>query len=170
MKHLWSPWRLEYVQSPEKKKTKAGGCIFCSLLEEEDSFENLILYRDKDLYIILNRYPYNNGHLMIIPCRHVGHLKDLKADEIQKLMLWTQACLVVLESEFSAQGFNVGMNVGEAAGAGIAPHLHQHIVPRWAGDTNFMPVLGEIKCIPDHLKAAYDRLKEPVIKEVRARA
>jgi len=163
MKNLWNPWRLEYVKNPDKQKFE-GDCVFCHLRDSEVNYESLVLYKDADLYAVLNRYPYSNGHMMVIPCKHEGKLNRLEGALAQKMMVWAQKITSVLESQYSAQGFNLGFNIGDAAGAGIAPHLHMHIVPRWQGDTNFMPVISEVKCIPDHLKNAYDQLKEPVSK------
>jgi len=161
MKNLWSPWRLEYVQDP-KKKSPEGGCIFCELSGADLNEKSLVLFRDNEAFVVMNRFPYSNGHLLLIPNQHVKKYTDLTPNLVQKLSLWQQKCVQVLENEFSAQGFNVGANLGEAAGAGIAGHLHFHVVPRWNGDTNFMPVIGELKSIPDHLEYAYSRLQKPL--------
>lgn len=162
MDQLWSPWRLEYVRDPKKRNEKE--CLFCRLARAELNPESLVLYRDADVFVVLNKFPYNNGHLMVVPTSHHAQLYALSPKVLHKMASWATACTTVLEKEINAQGFNVGFNLGDAAGAGIGAHLHQHIVPRWSGDTNFMPVLAEVKCIPDHLTSTYERLREPMIQ------
>lgn len=153
MERLWAPWRLEYVQGPG-----AGECVFC-LGEPAEDAARLVLHRGAHCFIILNRFPYSNGHLMVAPLRHVARPNLLTAAEAAELHHLTCLCLELLGSEFKAQGFNVGMNLGAVAGAGVVDHVHQHIVPRWGGDTNFMPVFADVRVIPQHLEAAFAQLQ-----------
>ncbi|MEM4658688.1 MAG: HIT domain-containing protein [Candidatus Methanosuratincola sp.] len=153
MKTLWAPWRIEYIRG----EGKTPGCIFCDKPKETNDRANLILYRGKTCYMMMNRYPYSNGHIMVLPLRHTKMLEDLTSEEKLELMdqivLGTEALKV-----FSPDGFNIGMNLGRAAGAGIEDHLHFHVVPRWSGDTNFMPVIGDVRVIPEYLEETYTRL------------
>lgn len=155
MKHLWAPWRVAYVTGPRET-----GCVFCEAPTAGDDRTALVVYRAAAAYIILNRYPYNSGHLMVVPFRHVARLEALTADEAQALVDLTGLAVRALERILAAEGFNVGMNLGRAAGAGIEDHLHIHVVPRWIGDTNYMPVLGETKVLPQHLDETYARLAD----------
>ena len=153
MKRLWAPWRLEYIQGPE-----ANVCIFCVDDDTLADRERLILVRREFCCLMMNRYPYANGHLMVSPYRHLGDTSDLEEAEvleIHHLMIEGQA---VLREVCAAQGFNVGWNLGRAAGAGIADHIHLHIVPRWVGDNNFMPILADTRVIPQHIEKTYDLL------------
>lgn len=150
---LWAPWRLQYIRGP-----KAPGCVFCRALEAGDDRENLVVRRGEHAFVILNRYPYTSGHLMVTPARHVAAPEDLSAAEAAELWRLMTECKRALDAEFRAQGYNVGLNVGSAAGAGIAEHLHLHVVPRWAGDTNFMPVVGGVGVVSQHLLDVYDAL------------
>lgn len=153
MKTLWAPWRIEYIRG----EGKTPGCIFCDKPKEANDRENLILYRGKTCYIIMNRYPYSNGHIMVLPFRHTKMLEDLTSQE--KLELMDQIALGMEALKvFRPDGFNIGMNLGRAAGAGIEDHLHFHVVPRWNGDTNFMPVIGDVRVIPEYLEETYARL------------
>ena len=154
MKQLWTPWRLEYILSDKK-----AGCIFCEFLEQEDDRANLILLRGQRCFLMLNKYPYNNGHLMAVPYRHVESLELLHPEEQSDLMAMTALAIRALRRAMAPNGFNVGYNIGKVAGAGVEDHVHCHIVPRWNGDTNFMPVLGEIRVIPQSLDSAYDQIK-----------
>lgn len=151
MKNLWAPWRMEYILSDKEKE-----CIFCTKPFENKDRENLILYRGSLCYVIMNKYPYNNGHIMIVPYLHKSELTELSDDIISELIMLTKYSMECINKAFSPEGYNVGINIGAAAGAGIEEHLHLHIVPRWAGDTNFMIVTGEIKTIPQHLMDTYD--------------
>jgi ATP adenylyltransferase len=155
MEHLWAPWRMAYIDAPPKK---VEGCVFCGKLEQAEDREQLILYRGEHCFIIMNLFPYNNGHLMVAPYRHTADLVGLTAAEQEELMRLTRHCVKLLTEAFRPEGFNLGMNLGRTAGAGVADHLHLHIVPRWNGDTNFMPVLGETKVLPDALFSSYDKL------------
>ena len=153
MEKLWTPWRLEYIKAP-----KTGRCIFCDLPKDQQDKENRILHRGKHCFIIMNTFPYSNGHLMVSPYRHLGCVTAIDNEETEELWHFTKHCVSVLRKTYSAQGFNIGLNLGKAGGAGYAEHLHNHIVPRWEGDTNFMPVLADVKAMPEHLSAGYDIL------------
>ena len=156
MKYLWSPWRMAYIQ----KHNKEEGCVFCEALSMTDGPDNLILYRGQESFVILNRYPYTSGHLMVVPYKHVSSLEGLEAETRAELMELAAGIMTVLGKEYNAQGFNMGINVGEAAGAGIVEHVHLHVVPRWTGDTNFMSSLGETRVLPETLEETYQRLKK----------
>lgn len=156
MKHLWAPWRMAYVKGEDSE----DGCFFCRKLAEEDrDAENYVLHRSERAFVIMNVFPYSNGHLLVSPRRHTGDFLDLNPEEMADLLALTRRCMRVLSETLVPHGFNVGLNLGEAAGAGVADHLHVHIVPRWKGDTNFMPVLADVKVIPEHLRHTYDLLK-----------
>ena len=158
MDTLWSPWREEYILS--LKDISKGECIFCYLGKQNPSSENLVLYKGNNIYIVMNRFPYNNGHLLIIPYRHLGEINDLNSDEKNEMMDLLIESVKILKSTFSPQGFNIGMNLGNISGAGIADHVHFHVVPRWGGDTNFMPVLGKTKVISQALEKGWKLLKK----------
>jgi ATP adenylyltransferase len=153
MKTLWAPWRMSYFQTPQK-----NSCIFCDKPKESADKENYILYRGKSSFVIMNIYPYNNAHLMVSPYKHIPSLSKLQREDLIDLTLLTQTSLQILENAFRAEGFNVGINIGKAAGAGFADHVHIHIVPRWNSDTNFMPVLSETRVMPEHLNSTYEKL------------
>lgn len=154
MKILWAPWRLAYVSQADK----TDECIFCQKIHGNDE-ENLVLFRGIHCFAVLNLFPYNNGHLMVAPYRHIGSLQELTKEERSELMDITTLCLDVLREGLNCQGFNIGMNIGKVAGAGVPDHLHIHIVPRWEGDTNFMPVIGDTKVIPQSLSSTYQVLR-----------
>ncbi len=154
MRQLWSPWRLEYIVSPKPK-----GCIFCEKAAENRDAENLILMRGPSCIVIMNRYPYNNGNLMIAPYIHVNSPTKLPPDTQLDMMALVNICVEVLQEAVSPDGFNIGMNLGASAGAGIKDHIHMHVVPRWVGDTNFMPVLAETRVIVEALEQTYAKLK-----------
>jgi ATP adenylyltransferase len=154
---LWAPWRLQYIESADK----AEGCIFCTFPaagEARDS-EHLIVTRGEHAYVILNAFPYSNGHLMVVPFRHTSRLEDYTDAEMLEVMKLTRLSLALLRIAFKPDGFNLGVNMGRVAGAGIADHLHWHIVPRWNGDTNFMPVMADVRVIPESLPAVHARLR-----------
>lgn len=159
---IWAPWRSGYITG-ETPAPPAGatGCIFCDKPKADDDSAHLIVARAKFSFVLLNLYPYNNGHLMVAPFRHVARLEDLPDEEIAELMQVARRLEPVLREKLDPQGFNIGMNVGGVAGAGIDAHLHLHIVPRWNGDTNFMPVLADAKVIPQSLHAVRDLLAAP---------
>ncbi|MGH7800345.1 MAG: HIT family protein [Thermodesulfobacteriota bacterium] len=156
MQKIWAPWRIEYLT-----KEREDGCIFCEKPREKKDRRNLILYRGKTGFIIMNRYPYSNGHLMAVPYRHLRELTQLNQKERLELMNLTTRCVEILK-DFKTEGFNIGMNIGKAAGAGIDDHIHFHVVPRWSGDTNFMPVIGDIKVIPEYLDQSYLKLTQQI--------
>jgi ATP adenylyltransferase len=145
---------MEYIENPNDE----GGCLFCSFLDQADGPENLILIRRPSSFVILNRYPYTNGHMMIVPHAHVPTLVDLDEDTLAELMLLSRDALQVLGDVYGAESFNIGMNIGEPAGAGIAEHVHIHVVPRWIGDTSFMTTTAEARVIPEDLEVTYQRL------------
>lgn len=155
MNHIWSPWRMEYIENNDKE----DGCVFCIAQAMEDGAENLIAYRGERAYVILNRYPYTSGHIMVNPFQHMPTLEDLDTETRAEMMELTSQCTTVLRSIYNPQGFNVGVNIGEAAGAGVLGHVHIHIVPRWAGDTNFMSTLGQTRVLPEVLEDTYERIK-----------
>lgn len=156
MKTLWAPWRIEYITGEKEK-----GCIFCDKPKENKDKENLILYKGEKSFIIMNRYPYTNGHLMAVPYKHTNNMSDLNDSEKLELMNLTTKCIEILDI-MNPDGFNVGMNLGTAGGAGIDDHLHFHIVPRWSGDTNFMPLIGDVKVMPEYLEDTYKTLSEQI--------
>jgi len=153
---LWAPWRGEWIQN---QKDPLRGCPFCELPCEEPSEENLVLYRDEWIFVVMNKFPYNPGHLMVIPRAHVGRPEDLPADTWSRLAKAVRLCTERLKGDSNPAGFNLGMNLGAAGGAGIPDHLHWHVLPRWNGDTNFMPLLAEAKALPFHNVTIYRRLK-----------
>ncbi len=152
---LWAPWRLEYIEDASKNE----GCIFCDKFMEKDDKSNLIVCRGETAFVIMNKYPYNNGHLLIVPCRHTAEIASLTNDEKIELFDLIQHSREILTEVMKPQGFNVGMNLGRLAGAGITEHIHFHIVPRWGGDTNFMPVLGNTKVISEALEKTWEKLQ-----------
>jgi ATP adenylyltransferase len=155
MNHIWSPWRMEYMEH-----SKVEGCIFCMAQEVEDGVENLIAYRSERAYVILNRYPYTSGHLMVVPFEHKPNLEELDPATRAEMMELTTRCMTVLRKIYKPPAFNMGANIGEAAGAGVKAHVHIHIVPRWAGDTNFMSTIGETRVLPELLEDTYQRIRK----------
>ena len=153
MDTLFTPWRMEYIRSSKK-----DGCIFCEMLARDDR-DALIVRRGRHAFLVLNRYPYNNGHYMSVPYRHVDSLENLSAEETAEMMALLAQGIVALRKAFNPEGFNIGANIGKVAGAGVKDHVHMHVVPRWAGDTNFMPLFGETRVIPQTLEETYDELK-----------
>lgn len=154
MKHLWSPWRLEYLEG-----NKAQGCVFCNAVRSTDDRQNLVLLRGDHAFLILNRFPYNNGHLMVVPYSHVPTLELLDTPALTEVMLLLNRGIRALRESMAPEGFNVGANLGQVAGAGIQDHVHIHVVPRWLGDTNFMPVVGDLRVVPETWLQTYDRLR-----------
>jgi ATP adenylyltransferase len=150
---LWAPWRIDYI-----RQEKADECFLCRIFAETKDRENLLLHRGKTCAILMNRYPYNSGHLLVAPYRHIAELDGFTAEEVTEMAALSARAVDVLREAMAPQGFNIGYNLGEAAGAGLKDHLHQHIVPRWVGDTNFMPVLGGPRVMPEALEATYDLL------------
>ena len=154
MEHIWAPWRIQYIES-----NKQEGCILCDNPGKNDDARNYILYRGTKSFIIMNSYPYNPGHLMVVPFRHVDSMEKLTEGERHEHFDIVSQAIRVLKQVFKPAGFNIGINEGKAAGAGIADHFHTHIVPRWEGDTNFMPVLTDVRVLPEALDETYKRLK-----------
>ncbi len=162
MRYMWAPWRMQYIE-----QSKPAGCIFCDKPGGKDE-AGLILHRGKLTFSLLNGFPYNNGHLMVAPYRHVADPVELSADELADLMAETNLCVRVLRRAMHPEGFNLGMNLGKVAGAGIADHLHMHVVPRWNGDTNFMPVLCDTRVLPEALQATWGKLRGALEEELKA--
>jgi ATP adenylyltransferase len=151
---LWAPWRLQYL-----KGEKSSDCIFCSKPALADD-EGFIVHRGSSCYVILNAFPYTSGHVMVAPYEHVGDLRELAAETSAELMDLTQRSLAAIERVYGPQGYNLGMNLGEVAGAGFAGHVHMHVVPRWEGDTNFMPVVGDTRVLPEALPDSWRKLRD----------
>jgi len=159
LKILWAPWRSSYLSSISSEERK--GCIFCDMLRNGRSDrENLIVYRGRKVFVVLNRYPYIAGHIMIVPYRHVSTPEELDEEERKEMMDVLSLSLAALKASYRPDGVNVGMNLGRAAGAGVEGHLHMHVVPRWVGDANFMSVVGDTRVISESLSASYERLRE----------
>jgi ATP adenylyltransferase len=155
---LWAPWRMKYIE--EIDVGDSGGCIFCDKPQETIDKENLIVHRGEKCFVILNKFPYNNGHLLVIPYHHTSDLNDLDPDTMLEMMKTVELVVTAMKRIMRPDGFNVGMNLGRSAGAGIEEHLHMHVVPRWNGDTNFMPVIGGTKVISESLEDSYKRIKK----------
>jgi ATP adenylyltransferase len=147
---------MEYIEN----SNKVDGCVFCVMQELEDGVENLIAFRGQRSFVILNRYPYTSGHLMVVPNNHVSRLEEVDTDTRTEMMELTAGCMTVLRKIYNPQGFNMGANIGEAAGAGVKDHVHIHIVPRWAGDTNFMSTVADARVLPESLETTYQRVKK----------
>ncbi|MSO49679.1 MAG: HIT domain-containing protein [Acidobacteria bacterium] len=161
MERLWTPWRLAYVTAASKD---APGCVFCQALAT-GADESLIVFRGTACFVILNLYPYNNGHLMVVPMRHVGRLSGLEPDEAGEMMRLTRVVEMALQELYQPHGFNMGLNLGKSAGAGVLDHLHMHVVPRWNGDTNFMTVVGDTRVLPEDLARTAERLR-PILSRL----
>jgi ATP adenylyltransferase len=150
---LWAPWRLEYVSHADEQE----GCVFCDARDGDDA-EKLVVARGERAFALLNRFPYASGHLMVAPARHLGSLRGLEDEEALEIHRLASEATAALEATYRPEGFNLGWNLGRVAGAGIVDHVHLHVVPRWAGDTNFMPVLADVKVLPEHLERTRERL------------
>lgn len=158
-KMIWAPWRSEFILSKKEK-----GCVFCNRLKQKDSIKNLILYRGEKNFVILNKYPYNSGHLMVVPMRHLGTLEKMNAAESAEFFELVRTAVAVTKKALNPDGMNLGMNLGRMAGAGVPGHVHMHIVPRWTGDTNFMPVIGKTEVISVGLDTVYKSLAKEFAK------
>ncbi|HKT80149.1 MAG TPA: HIT domain-containing protein [Vicinamibacterales bacterium] len=168
MERLWAPWRLSYVTGAAHG---VAGCVFCDAAnagESADPKDSLVVFRGEHTFVILNRYPYNNGHVLVAPYRHVAALSSLSAAELTELMRLTRNAEVALTEAYQPHGINLGMNLGRPAGAGIADHLHMHLVPRWNGDTSFMSVVGNVRVLPEELSQTLARLK-PIFERIERR-
>jgi ATP adenylyltransferase len=154
MDYLWSPWRYRYVSSPPPEP----GCLFCRVLAESKDEENFVLLRARRNFVMLNRYPYTSGHLMVAPYTHVGTLEDADPDDLAEMMRLTRRAESAIRSLYKADGVNIGMNIGRSAGAGVAGHIHMHVLPRWHGDVSFMTAVAETRVLPEDLPESYKRL------------
>jgi ATP adenylyltransferase len=155
MDRLWTPWRLSYVT---EASTAPAACIFCDAVARIET-EPLVVWRGRVAFVILNKFPYNNGHLMVVPIRHVGRLSDLTPDELLEFIQLTQRAEGVVTRAYAPHGLNMGLNLGKSAGAGVLDHVHMHVVPRWSGDTNFMSVVGQTRVLPEELPVTVERLR-----------
>lgn len=156
MDYLWTPWRYAYITGGET----AGGCIFCEREKLGDDRQALIVYRSRYCFIILNKFPYTSGHVMIVPYQHVDELQKVAPEAAQDMMLLAQRMEGVLRKLYRPDGVNLGMNIGRAAGAGVADHIHMHVLPRWIADANFMSVVGETRILPETLETTWERMKQ----------
>lgn len=157
VKHLWAPWRMSYLKC---KDEQCDGCIFCVADKSAEDCERLVLHRGRLAFVMMNKFPYTNGHLLIAPYRHVADISDIEDEEMLEMHQLLKLSRKALEKYCKPQGYNIGLNIGPIAGAGIADHLHLHLVPRWVGDTNFMPVFAEVRVIPQHLQETYSLLSQ----------
>jgi ATP adenylyltransferase len=155
VERLWAPWRLEYISTADEQP----GCVFCLALAGDDE-EKLVVHRGRSAFVLLNKFPYASGHLMVAPQRHVGEFGELEDDEVLEVHRLAAAAIGALAQTYGPQGYNLGWNLGRVAGAGVVDHVHLHVVPRWAGDTNFMPVLADVKVLPEHLLETRRKLAE----------
>jgi ATP adenylyltransferase len=155
-KPLWAPWRLEYIQTADEE----GGCVFCNAVESDDDEAALVVHRGQHAIVVVNKFPYASGHFMVAPKRHVGEFGELTDEEALELHRLAGRGMGTLSQIYEPQGYNLGWNLGRIAGAGVVDHVHLHVVPRWAGDTNFMPVLADVKVMPEHLAETRRRLAE----------
>jgi ATP adenylyltransferase len=160
VQNLWAPWRIEYILGKREPY-----CIFCPEGDGISDEERLILHRGRLTMVMMNKYPYNNGHLLVAPWRHLASMEQLSRDEMTDILQWVKTCTVILKRVMRPEGFNIGLNLGAAAGAGVEDHLHFHVVPRWQGDTNFLTVFADVRSIPEHLKQTYAKLRPQFEKE-----
>jgi ATP adenylyltransferase len=163
MDHIWAPWRIEYIERP-----KNDGCIFCEKLRAGADRENLILHRGRHVFLVLNLYPYNPGHVMVTPYLHTSRMGDLSTEAVVEMWELADRTMEAIREAMRPEGFNLGLNLGAVAGAGVRDHLHLHVVPRWQGDTNFMPVLAETNVMPEHLSRTWEKL-DAALRRVLAR-
>jgi ATP adenylyltransferase len=154
MDRLWTPWRFDYIS----KVDQAPSCVFCRILNESDDAANLVLFRGKSLFVILNLFPYTSGHLLIVANRHISFLSEATPAELHEIIAMSQQCENALRQEYHPNGYNLGFNLGRAAGAGVDHHLHMHVLPRWVGDSNFVSVVGETRILPEELATTHKRL------------
>lgn len=161
MQNLWAPWRITYIQEHPKE----DGCFLCNAVRDNQDADNLVVYRGEECFCILNKYPYNSGHLMIVPNEHKADISELTDREMLEIMKLTQNMKEILTAIMKPEGFNLGINIGKSAGAGLVGHIHLHIVPRWNGDTNFMPAISDVKIIPQSLEDLYKEFQKHVDKK-----
>jgi len=161
MRRIFAPWRYKYVKNPNSES-----CIFCKAVSANDDRKFGVLFRGKFSFVIINKYPYNNGHIMVAPYKHTGNLGEINKNEMLEMAVIIQKWQQVIQKAMNPDGFNIGMNIGKIAGAGFEDHLHYHLVPRWNGDTNFMPIIGETKVVPMSIDEAYDILLK-AYKEIK---
>ncbi len=154
MDRIWTPWRFAYLRTVDQ----ASECVFCQILHENRDSHNWVLSRNRNSYVILNLFPYTSGHLLIVVNRHISFLSEANSEELHEIIMLSRQCEIALQREYRPNGFNVGFNLGRAAGAGIEHHLHMHVLPRWVGDSNFVSVVGETRVLPEELSATYQRL------------
>ncbi len=151
MKNIFAPWRISYIQNSKK----TSGCIFCDFPKQDEDDKNFIIHRGTSCFVIINRYPYNSGHIMVVPYRHTSDYSSLSPEEVTELHRLSSVAMDVMHRTIKPEGFNLGINIGKVSGAGVDDHIHLHIVPRWNGDTNFMPVMGDVRVIPQSLEETY---------------
>jgi len=156
MDRLWSPWRFDYISNIGQS---GSSCVFCDILADDRDEDNFVLWRGKNSFALLNLYPYTSGHILIVANRHIPFLRDARAEELHEFLELAQRCEKALEAEYSPDGYNMGFNLGRAAGAGVAHHVHMHVLPRWMGDANFVSVVGETRVLPEDLPKTYRRLR-----------
>jgi ATP adenylyltransferase len=162
MERLWSPWRHEYISQTTAPNSNSAGCIFCDAQRSTDDERSLVVHRGTFSFVILNRYPYISGHLMIAPYDHIAQLDSASKETTDELMDLAKRCQTALRSAYNPEGFNLGMNLGRVAGAGVADHFHLHMMPRWSGDTNFMTTVGETRVLPEDLNTTYQKLRHKI--------
>jgi len=155
MDYIWTPWRYQYI----KDATRKSSCVFCDIAASNEDENNLVVHRARSNYIVLNRFPYTSGHAMVIPYQHVATLEEAPAEVLGEMMILTQRLEGVLRRLYRPSGLNIGMNIGEAAGAGVTGHIHMHVLPRWVADSNFMAVVGETRVLPEELTVTWQRLR-----------
>ena len=156
MDHLWSPWRYQYLKQGAGDE---GGCVFCRIFESEEDEANYVVHRALENFVVLNRYPYTNGHAMVVPNQHVATLEEAPRSALDEMMGLTQRLEACLRKLYHAEGINIGMNIGQAAGAGVTGHIHMHALPRWSADSNFITVVGETRVLPEELSVTWQRLR-----------
>jgi ATP adenylyltransferase len=154
MDRLWTPWRFEYIRNAER----AMSCVFCQILKEDLDWDHFVLFRGNKSFVILNLFPYTSGHLLVVANRHISFLSEADPEELHEIIQLSQQCESALEREYHPHGFNMGLNLGRAAGAGVEHHLHMHVLPRWTGDSNFVSVVGETRVLPEELQTTHKRL------------
>jgi ATP adenylyltransferase len=162
MERIWAPWRMEYISSTLSKDEKK--CFLC--VDPKDDAESLVVGRQGKAFVIMNRFPYTNGHVMVVPVKHAGSIEDLTDEETLDVMRLVKVMSAIFREEFKVNGLNIGINAGRAAGAGLEDHCHVHIVPRWFGDTNFMPVFSDVRVISEHIQGSYEKLKRRFVEKV----